>query len=223
MLVVAAPDSVSVTVTGSEYVFDVLLVAVVENEKMLSPGVTSPFVPSSKKACVADPPIPDRSAVTAIPVLAVPGVTVTVSRVIPPEVTVEGFAAPVALRAPVVPPNDELRGFGVPTVKSAELTLVSVFFASRLTEVVLLGAAVGAPPSKQFAPEPNPTKSTIWPSVGLFVEDPGHAPVSAVVTLTSATLPAVALIAIEPVASAVGNGVVPPVPFDSWTRYQCPG
>jgi hypothetical protein len=47
MLVVATPDSVSVTFTGSEYVFEVLLVAVVENEKTLSPGVTSPFVPSS--------------------------------------------------------------------------------------------------------------------------------------------------------------------------------
>ena len=34
----------------------------------------------------------------------------------------------------------------------------------------------------------------------------GHAPVSAVVTLTSATLPAVALIMMLPIASGVGNG-----------------
>src|ERR1700744_2472190 len=222
MLAVAAPPSVSVTLTGSEYCFDVLLVAAVENEKTLSPGVTSPFVPSSKKACVADPPIPERSAVTAMPVLPVPGVTVTVSSVIPPEVTVEGFAAPVALRTPMLP-KLELRGFGAPAVKSAALLLVSAPFASRETEVVLLGAGVGPPPSKQFVPEPNPTKSTMCASVGLFVEDPGHAPVSAVVTLTSATLPAVALIAIEPVWSGVGGGVVPPVPFDSAMRNQCPG
>ena len=68
--------------------------------------------------------------------------------------------------------------------------------------------AVGDP-SEQFAAEPKPTKST---SVGSLV---GHEPVSAVVLLTSATLPAVALIAIVPVASGVGSAVVPAAPAAS--------
>ena len=46
----------------------------------------------------------------------------------------------------------------------------------------------------------------------------GQPPVSAVVLATSATFPDVADIAIEPVASGVGRGVVPPAPAASWTR-----
>jgi len=41
--------------------------------------------------------------------------------------------------------------------------------------------------------------------------------------VTRATLPPVALIAIEPVASGVGSGVVPPAPWDSCTRKNPPG
>jgi len=61
------------------------------------PAVRSPFVPSSKNCCVADPPIPDKSAATAIPVLAgfEPGATETVSSVELPACTVAGFASPV--------------------------------------------------------------------------------------------------------------------------------
>src|SRR5688572_11404903 len=40
---------------------------------------------------------------------------------------------------------------------------------------------------------------------------------------TSATFPAVPLIAIVPVASGVGKGVVPPAPCACWTRYDWPG
>ncbi len=47
----------------------------------------------------------------------------------------------------------------------------------------------------------------------------GQPPVSAVVVLTRATLPAVALIAMVPMASGVGRLVVPPVPWASWIRY----
>ena len=46
----------------------------------------------------------------------------------------------------------------------------------------------------------------------------GHAPDSAVVEDTSATLPAVAPMAIVPVASGVGSALVPPVPCACWTR-----
>src|SRR6187401_2786979 len=67
---------------------------VAEYEKILSPGVASPFVPSSKKACVAEPPMFDKFPITVIPVLGgvVAGMTVTVKSVVPPGVTVVGFA-----------------------------------------------------------------------------------------------------------------------------------
>ncbi len=50
----------------------------------------------------------------------------------------------------------------------------------------------------------------------------GHAPESAVAEPTSAILPAVALIAIVPVASPAG-GAAPFAPPDSSTRKCCPG
>ena len=72
-------------------------------------------------------------------------------------------------------------------------------------EVVLLGAGA-TDVSEQFVPVPNPTKSTIWEPVG-------QVPVSAVVLLTKATLPAVPEILIDPVASGVGKTAptAPPV------------
>ena len=64
-------------------------------EKMLSPAVASPFVPSSYSVCVVEPPMAERLPVTVIPVLVgfVPGVTVTVRSVASPTRTVVGFAA----------------------------------------------------------------------------------------------------------------------------------
>ncbi len=76
------------------------------------------------------------------------------------------------------------------------------------TAFVLLGAGVGPEPSKQFAVDPYPTKSRM-------LAPPGHDPVRAVVVLTSATLLAVADIAIVPVASGAGKFVVPPAPAAS--------
>src|SRR5581483_10589884 len=75
----------------------VLPATVAENEKVLSPDVTSPFVPLSTNCCVAELPIAVRSPVTVMPVLVglAPGVTVTVSSVVPPAATVFGLAAPV--------------------------------------------------------------------------------------------------------------------------------
>src|SRR5437868_2345873 len=68
------------------------------NENVLSPAVASPWVPSSKNACVAEPPIVLRSPATLMPVLLgfAPGVTPTVSSVVLPARTVLG----VALAAP---------------------------------------------------------------------------------------------------------------------------
>src|SRR5262245_49124503 len=50
----------------------------------------------------------------------------------------------------------------------------------------------------------------------------GHAPVSAVVPSTRATLPAVADIFVVPVASGVGNAA-PVAPLASATKYDPPG
>jgi hypothetical protein len=95
--------------------------------------------------------------------------------------------------------EEVLRGFGASAVKSVALLSVSVQpLAPRRTAVVLLGAAVGAEPSKQFAVVPYPTKSMMLAPVG-------HDPVNAVWLLTKATFPAVADIAMIPVASGVGK------------------
>ena len=51
----------------------------------------------------------------------------------------------------------------------------------------------------------------------MFVPE-GHEPDSAVVILTRATLPAVALMAMEPVASAAGRSLTPFAPKASDTR-----
>ena len=105
-----------------------------------------------------------------------------------------------------------LRGLTVPAEKSSGLLSASVQpAAARETEVVLPGAGVGPLPSKQFAVAPKPTKSTRLPPVG-------HAPVSGVTVLERATLPAVPLMAVVPVASGAGRLVVPPVPAACCTR-----
>ena len=101
------------------------------------------------------------------------------------------------------------RGFGAPAVKSRAFWSVSVqplLFLS--TAFVLLGAGVGPEPSKQFGVDPYPTKS--W-----MLAPAGQEPVRVVVVLTSATLLAVADIAMVPVASGVGKFVVPPAPAAS--------
>lgn len=101
-------------VTGIVLAPGVVAAATVEkNEKILSPGVTSPFVPSSENARVAEPPIEERSLATVSPVLGgeLPGVTVTVSSVESPAKTTEGDAAPTPVGSvaantlPVVVPS----------------------------------------------------------------------------------------------------------------------
>jgi hypothetical protein len=107
------------------------------------------------------------------------------------------------------------RGLGAPAAKSELLLSVSVQpLTARMTAVVVEGAAVGAV-SEQFAVAPKPTWSTT------FV--PGQAPFNATVLLTSATLPAVADIAIVPVASGVGSELTPFAPAPSATRRYWPG
>ena len=105
-----------------------------------------------------------------------------------------------------------LRGLGVPDVKSAELLSVSVQPPSaRWTAFVFEGAGAAAP-SEQVVPDPKPTKSTTVAPNGQPLPD------MAVVVLTTATLPAVALMLMLPVASGVGRLFVPPDPAASCTR-----
>jgi hypothetical protein len=112
--------------------------------------------------------------------------------------------------------DDVFRGLGSPAEKSDELLLLSVHPALALiTALVFDGAGVGPEPSKQFAVVPKPTISTT-PIVG-------HDPDNAVTEFTNATLPAVADMAIVPIASGVGSAVVPPLPTACLIRKYCPG
>src|SRR5215813_8112710 len=94
--------SASETVHGSVmFPGEVAAGIVIESEYTRSPPVASPFVPSSKKLCVAEPPTAVRSQVTARPVLAgvKPGVTDTVSSVELPAGADAGDAAPTPVGA----------------------------------------------------------------------------------------------------------------------------
>src|SRR6266700_7575761 len=137
-------------VTGRVFAPPVVAKAtVVANENVLLPGVTSPFVPSSKNDCVADPPMLVRSPVTTIPVLVglAPGVTRTVSNTLPPWATDAGLAAPAPLG--FVVPAGVLRGFGAPVAKSAVLLSVSWRpLLLRKSAVVLVRVGAAAVPSK---------------------------------------------------------------------------
>ncbi len=127
-------------------------------EKTLSPAVTSPFVPLSKKDCEAEPPIEERFPATVMPLDGglVPGVTVTVRRVVCPRSTAEGVAAPTP-DGFVGPPQKcageaLLRGLGGPIVKSARLLSVSMQPPSLRSAAVVLVSAPVAAPSKHVAP-----------------------------------------------------------------------
>src|SRR5215212_10709279 len=111
--------------------------------------------PAPEKACAADPPIADRSAVTLIPVLvgSLPGETTTVSVELSPGCTPSGLAEPVPERTAQLFVVDELfRGLGAPCTKSLALLSVSrqpLFFLMAAVGLVRVGAGE---PSEQFAP-----------------------------------------------------------------------
>ena len=131
---------------------------VTSSEKTRSPAVASPWVPSSYRGDGSTPPIGVRSALTARPVLGgfAPGVTATVSRVLPPAGTEGGFAAATPVGA-VGPPQVAvglavLRGLGARIAKSDALSSVSSQPSPvRRAAVVLLVAPVGPLPSKSLA------------------------------------------------------------------------
>src|SRR6478672_7833703 len=116
----------------------VVMVTTVENENVLFPAVTSPLVPSSKNGSVAEPPMLLRFPVTTIPVLVglAPGVTSTVSKVVPPWITDAGDAAPEPVG--LVVPAGWLRGLGAPVMKSALLLSVSCSPLLRRKSAVVL-------------------------------------------------------------------------------------
>ena len=105
-----------------------------------------------------------------------------------------------------------MRGLGAPVAKSAELLSVSVQPPSARWTALVFEGAWAAEVSEHVVPEPKPTKSkTVAPNGQPLPE-------RAVVVLTRATLPAVALMLMLPVASGVGRLVVPPDPAASCTR-----
>src|ERR1041385_649255 len=118
---------------------------------MLSPAVTSPFVPLSNRFCVALPPMAVRSAVT-MPVV-VGGGSSTFSSVELPDGTEFGVAIPIALSRQPVGAAAVLRGFAAALAKSAAWLFVSPQpLPARLRAfVLLLGFGVGPGPSKQLA------------------------------------------------------------------------
>jgi len=152
---------VSVMVTGRLFAPPLVPFATVAlNEKRLSFGVTSPLVPSSKKAWLAEPPMEERLALNVCAVLVgfVPGVTVTVNSVVFVGATEEGLAAPTPDGFVEPPPHGlaadaVLRGFGAPLAKSVELLSVSVqpLLARRLA-VVFVSVAAGDVSEQLAAP-----------------------------------------------------------------------
>ena len=114
------------------------------------------------------------------------------------------------------PPAPEFSGVGAATVKSAALSSVSG--PVRCTDVALVVAAA-AVPSCTTAP-PQPTRSTMD---GSAAQSAAVLQVSAVVEWTSATVPAIPLMLIAPVASGVGSAPAPVlVPPSSSTRKCLP-
>ncbi len=109
-------------------------------------------------------------------------------------------------------PLAELAGEGEPAVKSAALLSVSVPSSARLAEAVFERPPAGPLPSKSFA-LPYPTKSRTFAAASQSASHP-----SAAWSVTKATLPPVAPIAIDPDASGAGRSSVPPAPAASATR-----
>ncbi len=206
------------------------MLTVAWNEKVLSPAARSPLVASSKKVWLAEPPMGDRSAVTASPVLVgpVPGVTATVSSVESPGKTAPGAAAPTPVGSVEVEQTATgdavLRGLGAPSSKSEPLLSVSVHPPALRSAAVVLLVVGPTEPSKKLAPS-HPIRSTMVARAAgeQGVEPPLHP--SGVVVLTSATLPppAAMLIGVESVTSGVGRGVLGVAPAASWISRYCPG
>jgi hypothetical protein len=157
--------------------------------------------PESKYVKVVEAEVEGLKFTVKLPLVDASTASVVVPREMVVETTPHGFKG-----------EDELRGAGARISKSVELLFASVhplFFLKAA--VVLDRVAVGAV-SEQFAADPKPTKSTTDNGNGQPV------PVKAIVVFTRATLPAVALIAIDPLELGVGKSTVPPVPAASCIR-----
>src|ERR1051325_10272408 len=106
------------------------------------------------------------------------------------------------------------RGLGAPAEKSLLLASVSIQPPPPRSAAVVFESDPNGAPSEHVVPAPP------YPIVSMTVAPVGHAVplVMVVCVLISTTLPAVADIAIVPVASGDGNAVVPPAPTASCTR-----
>src|SRR5438105_9193250 len=188
------------------------------NENVLSPAVASPCVPSAYSGCDGEPPIAERSALTAMPVLGGvdAGTTWTDNSTLVAGSIPDGDAMPVPDGWLGLPPHafggaELLRGIAATLTKSERLSSVSMHpFPRRTDAVVLLSPGAGFVPSKQSA-VPYPTRSATRPPSG-------HEPVKGAVLATSATFAFVALSVSTPALSGPARIVVPPAPCDSCTR-----
>ena len=168
-------------------------------------------------------PVTETSAVTSIVFTVVPS-EILLSKIVPEPfcifslkviVAVNDVITPVALSAGNcdttfggVISTAEFLGVGVPVIKSVLLLFVSKPLGFLWIDVLFDAAGAYEVPSKQLGivvdEEPKPTKSMIWLPVG-------QVPLNGVVEVTNATLAAVALIPIDPIASGVGKFVNIPV------------
>ena len=101
-----------------------------------------------------------------------------------------------------------LRGVGAAIEKSLEL--LPVMLQPPLLRIAAVVLEIAEAGFGQFA-VPVPTRSRTLAPVG-------HVPESTAVAFESATFVLLPDMAVVPVASGVGNGVVPPVPAACWTR-----
>jgi hypothetical protein len=193
----AAVAAANLIYTGAELIFPVLPSVMVDEKVVLSALTSNPA-----GGVINTPPevIFVAAALNEVDDDAVPVFVVSADTV--PEVVIWAVGVKVA--------EAELRGDGVAVEKSFVLLLLSVApLPARYIAVLDEGAgAVDTVPTGPSQPpvaktcEPKPTKSTtVTPPAGLT-------PVSAVVVLTRANLPAAcAMLIAVPVASGVGNAV----------------
>ena len=113
--------------------------------------------------------------------------------------------------------EDVLRGFGAPAPKSARLLSVSAHPELLRSKAVVLEVVGAAAPSKKLA-VPHPTRSTIIAScAGVHGVDP-PLQASPMAELTRITFPAVADMAVVPLASGDGSKAPIAPPEASCTR-----
>ena len=144
-----------------------------ENEKMLSPPVASPLLPSSKNIWIAEPPISLRSPVTVRPVLAgfAPGVTVAVSSVVSPGDTTSGLAAP-STDGGVGPVGEPVTWMSSMPIHSSLLTAFVVMMRTWTTGWLSAAAGSAAATGVTRVARLGPLEASATKPAGTFVKSP---------------------------------------------------